>query len=92
MKATDKSAHSKDKNSSSSPDILSTFANTLRNLRMERDMTQHDLEDKSGLSLRMISDMERGVKQPTLMTLIKLAKGLDISVVELIGQFIKDRK
>ena len=87
MKAKDKSVHSKEKNTSSPSDVLTIFAGTLRKLRTERDMTQHDLEDKSGLSLRMISDMERGVKQPTLMTLIKLAKGLDISVVELIGQF-----
>ena len=56
------------------------FSSSLREMRKERSLTQHDLSDRSGLSLRMISDLERNVRQPTLMTLFKLARGLNISM------------
>jgi transcriptional regulator with XRE-family HTH domain len=70
--------------------ITEVFAQTLKRLRKENLLTQHDLVEKSGVSLRMISDLERGVKQPSLITLHKLAKGLDISLLKLIEQLLSD--
>ncbi|MBV6639668.1 MAG: helix-turn-helix transcriptional regulator [Cyclobacteriaceae bacterium] len=57
------------------------FGRILSSTRKERQMTQHDLEESSGISLRMISDLERGLLQPTLTTLVKLAKGLNTTTV-----------
>lgn len=71
-------------------DVMKAFAQTLKRLRIERDLTQHDLVDRSGVSLRMISDMERGMKQPTLSTLIRLARGFDISFMRIVEEFNKD--
>ncbi|MDA0196497.1 MAG: helix-turn-helix transcriptional regulator [Bacteroidetes bacterium] len=73
------------------PDFLrelnKNFASTLKELRVSGSLTQHDLSDRSGLSLRMISDMERGLRQPTLGTLFKLAHGLGISIYDLLRNF-----
>ncbi len=69
--------------------IPQEFGKVLTTLRKEREMTQHDLADNSGLSLRMISDMERGIIQPSLITLFKLAKGLKISPTDLMERLVK---
>lgn len=66
------------------------FSSSLREMRKERSLTQHDLSDRSGLSLRMISDLERNVRQPTLMTLFKLAKGLNISMRDFMERLLGD--
>jgi len=58
--------------------IAKNFGNTLKGIRADKNLTQFQLSENSGLSLRMISDMERGIKQPSLGTLIKLARGLDM--------------
>jgi len=70
--------------------INQNFATTLKVLRKEKGLTQHNLREKSGLSLRMISDLECGIRQPTLGTLFKLAKGLNISMSELIERLLKE--
>ncbi len=70
--------------------ITADFAKTLKRIREGKRLTQHDLEEKSGLSLRMISDLERGLRQPTLRTLFKLAKGLGMTIMELIEQLLKE--
>ncbi|XOV91539.1 MAG: helix-turn-helix domain-containing protein [Bacteroidota bacterium] len=69
--------------------IPKEFGKVLVRLRKEREMTQHNLADSSGLSLRMISDMERGLIQPSLITLFKLAKGFKISPPNLIEKLVK---
>ena len=66
--------------------VIQHFACLLKRLRSEKGLTQHDLCDRSGLSLRTISDMESGIRQPTLITLFKLAEGLDIEVLTLLGR------
>ena len=70
--------------------VTKDFARILKKIRKEKNLTQHDLEERSGLSLRMISDLERGVRQPSLITLIKLSKGLDISLMNLIEQLVRE--
>ena len=74
----------------SNEQIAKTFGRTLQKIRLEKGLTQHDLEDNSGISLRMISDMERGIRQPSLTTLFKISKGLGIKINELISQLLKE--
>ncbi|MEQ9218934.1 MAG: helix-turn-helix transcriptional regulator [Cyclobacteriaceae bacterium] len=69
--------------------IPKEFGKVLSTLRKEKEMTQHDLVESSGLSLRMISDLERGFLQPSLITLFKLAKGLNISPLDLIKRLLE---
>jgi transcriptional regulator with XRE-family HTH domain len=65
------------------------FGARLRELRQKRGLTQIDLAAESGLAGPYISDMERGLKVPSLTTLLRLALALDCKVSELVTVFDK---
>ncbi len=52
----------------------------LRRLREERNYTQEVLAERCDLDSTYISGIERGIRNPSLISLTRLAKGLDISV------------
>ena len=62
------------------------FPARLRELRKSRDMTLVELAERCGgvPTVSSISEYERGQKQPTLSALQSLAKGLGITVGELV--------
>src|SRR5215208_1052573 len=54
-----------------------TFADVLRHLRTAASLSQADLAERAGLSLRGVSDLERGVRRaPHLTTVRMLADAL----------------
>lgn len=56
----------------------------LRKYREDKNMTQEQLEEQSGISQSMISALETGrIPNPTLATLKALAEQLDITLDEL---------
>jgi DNA-binding XRE family transcriptional regulator len=55
----------------------------VRRLRRERELTQGQVAQKAGLNLTTISHVETGSVSPTVETLEKLARALDVGVVEL---------
>ncbi len=63
--------------------IVKKFGKRLRQLRLERDLTQEKLADKSGLDMSYIGRIERGEQNSSLSVVGDLAKGLGISVEEL---------
>lgn len=46
-------------------------------LRKEADLSQEKLAEKAGVHRTYISQLERGIKSPTLPILFKLAEGLN---------------
>lgn len=62
------------------------FASHLKQIRENRMLSASKLSKQSGLSQSFISRIEAGEKQPTLETLRKLARGLGISLGELLGE------
>jgi transcriptional regulator with XRE-family HTH domain len=48
----------------------------IRKLRLDQGMTQEDLAFKIGVDRSYMGFIERGEKNPTLSTLIKIAKAL----------------
>jgi len=56
-----------------------TFAEKVKKVRVERGMTQTDLADKIGVSLRTITSYERDNIKPRPKTLAKLAEVLGVS-------------
>jgi|GEM_PF-257335 len=66
------------------------FGARLRELRIERGLTQPEIADRVGTSASNISDLERGIKVPTLTTVARLADALDCNVTDLVG--VLDRK
>jgi len=63
------------------------FGARLRDLRQKRRFTQGDVAERSGMSVPYISDMERGLKVPSLTTVLRLALALDCKVMDLVGVF-----
>ncbi|SMP66793.1 PAS domain S-box-containing protein [Desulfonatronum zhilinae] len=59
------------------------FGARLRYLRTLRNMTQAELADKVGLSLRQISRIEQGSSSPSFAVLEKIGQVLDVSMVSL---------
>jgi transcriptional regulator with XRE-family HTH domain len=59
--------------------------NTAR-LRKAQGMTQEDLAERSGLSQQYISGVERGSRNPTVLTLHELATALRATPADLLVQ------
>ena len=59
------------------------FGVAVRTLRQERDWSQDDLADASGLQPTYVSDLERGVRSPGLVTQQRLAQAFGLKVWQL---------
>ncbi|MEJ7819169.1 MAG: XRE family transcriptional regulator [Rubrobacteraceae bacterium] len=57
----------------------------VRELRRGRGLTLEGLAERSGVSRAMISKLERGEKNPTLVIAAKLAEGLEVTLSQLAG-------
>lgn len=60
------------------------FGARLKELRLKRGMTLQALADEAEMSLTYLSDMERGMKIPSLTTMIRLAVALRCKVADLV--------
>jgi transcriptional regulator with XRE-family HTH domain len=61
------------------------FGVRVRGLRRERGLTLEGLAERSGVSRAMISKLERGEKNPTLVVAAKVAEGLGVTLSQLVG-------
>jgi len=66
-------------------DLLKKFGLHLRNLRLDRKMSQIDLAYKGEFDRNYIGMLERGERNPSLKNLKKLAQALDITLTELVN-------
>ena len=62
------------------------FGDLIRNLRQKKGLSQEALALEAGLDRTFISLLERGSRQPSLTTILKIAKVLGISASVLISQ------
>jgi transcriptional regulator with XRE-family HTH domain len=60
-----------------------TYASKLRELRAERHLSLRQVEERGGPNKDTMSLIERGVHQPRVQTLGRIAKAFDMSVAEL---------
>jgi transcriptional regulator with XRE-family HTH domain len=65
-------------------DIRKKFGKRLRALREERGWSQEEFADRAGLHRTYVSAVERGVRNPTLSVLDRLAKALGVSMADLV--------
>lgn len=63
------------------------FGARLRELREQRGESQRSLAELTGSTHAYISQMERGLKVPTLTMIIRLAVALDCEVAKLVDVF-----
>lgn len=64
----------------------------IRTLRGELGLSLKELSEKSDVSISMISQIERKNVDPTLTTVYKICKGLDVSISTLLGTDKKSAK
>ncbi len=65
-------------------DIRARFGVRLRQLRSKKGLTQVELADYLGVRRTYISDLERGKRNVSLLTLEVIARGFGLSVSELL--------
>ena len=63
------------------------FGVVLRRLREERGMTQEQLAWDTKMSRVYISEIERGLREPSLGTIVKLAGSLGMAAAKLVEAF-----
>ena len=68
------------------------FGGHLRELRLRRQLTQRQLAELCDSNEPFISNLERGVKIPSLSMLIRLADALRCRVAELVRPFDQTRR
>lgn len=67
-------------------DMRRLVGENVRRLRASRDMTQEQLAEVSGFSQQYISDLERGRRNPTVVSLFDLAQALGSTPAELVSE------
>jgi len=63
--------------------IKKLIGKRIRGLRRNKGWSQEVLAEHSALSYKFIGEVERGVVNPSLETLVSIACGLDVEVAEL---------
>lgn len=63
--------------------IKKLIGKRIRSLRKNRGWSQEVLAEHSALSYKFIGEVERGIVNPSLETLVSVACGLDVEVAEL---------
>ena len=58
----------------------------LKRIRQERGLSQEELAFESGLHRTYISGVERGVRNPTVIVLEKIARALKVPAAELLAE------
>jgi len=55
----------------------------IREIRLERDLTQEALAHEAGITVGHLSKIERGQSNPTWETVVGIAAGLGLSMADL---------
>lgn len=67
-------------------DIGLIFGEILRRHRSAKNLSQEDFADRAGVDRTFVSRLERGIRQPTLTTLLGLGQALGVSAADLAGE------
>lgn len=65
------------------------FGKVLKELRQKKQVSQELLAYESSLDRTFISLLERGLRQPSLATILQIAKALNVSPVAMMKLIVK---
>lgn len=65
-------------------DMRKIVGENVKKARERAGLTQEDLAERSGFSQQYLSGLERGKRNPTIVTLFEVAQALGISHVRLV--------
>lgn len=63
---------------------LVIIGKTIQGVRISKGMLQDEAAHQSGLSRSYYSDVERGYRNVSILNLLKIAKGLDVELAEIL--------
>lgn len=66
-------------------DMRKLVGDNCARIRKARGWTQEELAERSGLSQQYLSGLERGRRNPTIVTIYELAQALKVSHLELLA-------
>jgi transcriptional regulator with XRE-family HTH domain len=66
-------------------DVRHLVGRNVRRIRLEKGLTQEAFADLTGFSQQYLSDLERGRRNPTIVTLFELAAALKVEHGELVA-------
>ena len=65
-------------------DMRKLVGQNFARIRREKGLTQEQIEERSGFSQQYLSGLERGKRNPTIITLYELSQALGVCHVELL--------
>jgi transcriptional regulator with XRE-family HTH domain len=65
-------------------DISKPVGRNFARIRQRKGLTQEQVEERSGFSQQYLSGLERGWRNPTVVTFVELAQALGVSHMELV--------
>lgn len=65
-------------------DMRKLVGRNVRRLRLQKGLTQEQLSADSGFSQQYISDLERGLRNPTVVSVYELAQAMDVNYLDLL--------
>lgn len=71
--------------------IHRALGEAIEELREEADLTHEALAERLEMSFQRISELERGIANPTFITLLRVADGLEVRLSELALRFERHR-
>lgn len=67
-------------------DILIRLGNRIRQIRLDKKLTQAELAKRCSCNRNYISMLERGERNPSYKSLVMIAKGLGVKVEKLVTE------
>jgi transcriptional regulator with XRE-family HTH domain len=65
-------------------DMRRLVGRNTKKIRLAKGLTQEELAELSGFSQQYISDLERGRRNPTVVSLYELAQAMGVNFLELL--------
>ena len=65
-------------------DIRALVGRNFARIRREAGLTQEEVEERSGFSQQYISGLERGQRNPTIVSLLELSQAIGVDYLDLL--------
>ena len=65
-------------------DMRKLVGRNFARLRREKQLTQEEVEERSGFSQQYLSGLEQGKRNPTIVTIYELSLALGVSYIDLV--------
>lgn len=67
-------------------DIRKTMGANLRRIRLQAKLSQEELADRAGIDRTYMSGLERGLRNPSLLVMERIAQALGASIADLVTE------